>query len=473
MATHADPACAAFARLLAAEPGAIACASPSRTATRATVDALATSLRAVIATCGAPGEPVGLTAPNGPAFLGGYLALRRACRPVLLLDAARPTAERLASARAMGACGVLETEDAWANEAAAFRMSACVPEARAPLMEVAAIKLTSGSTGAPTGVALSGEALLADEDALARTMGIAGGDRILAAIPMSHSYGLSSLALPALVRGCLLALADDGSPFASLAAASHAGATVFPTAPAWLDAFVRIGRRPEWPRSIRLVVSASAPLPPAVAARFRDVTGLPVRVFYGASEAGGITYDREGSSGERGSVGTPVEDVRVELEPLPGWDDGQGRVVVSGPALASRCIPPGDDRLAGGRFRTSDVASWRDGELVLHGRIDGLLNVKGWKVSPRELEVAIGALAGVQEVVVMGVPDPEGKGRTLIHALVAGSGGVTIADVTAHCRATLPLRAVPHRVVVVSEIPRTTLGKLDRASALRLLGDPR
>jgi len=65
-------------------------------------------------------------------------------------------------------------------------------------------------------------------------MGLAAADRILALVPLSHSYGFASLLLPALVRGSLLVVAEDRSPLAPLAAARALEATVFPTVPAWL-----------------------------------------------------------------------------------------------------------------------------------------------------------------------------------------------------------------------------------------------
>ncbi len=124
------------------------------------------------------------------------------------------------------------------------------------------VKLTSGSTGAPRGVAATEAALVADDAALARTMGLRADDRILGAIPMSHSYGFSSVALPALRRGSVVVVPDEEGPLAPLRAATAASATVFPSAPAYLQALLKLSQPPSWPSSVRLVISASAPLPP-------------------------------------------------------------------------------------------------------------------------------------------------------------------------------------------------------------------
>ena len=92
--------------------------------------------------------------------------------------------------------------------------------------------------------------------------------------------------------------ARRGRPARAAAAPPRvAAATVFPSAPAYLQALLKLSQPPSWPASVRLVISASAPLPPDVAAQFRARFGLPVHVFYGASECGGICYDREGRRG--------------------------------------------------------------------------------------------------------------------------------------------------------------------------------
>src|SRR5205085_4834600 len=161
--------------------------------------------------------------------------------------------------------------------------------------------------------------------------------------------------------------------------AARLGATFYPTVPAYLDALVRTSDPPPRPDCLRLVITAGAPLAAATSARFRETFGLPVHVFYGSSECGGICYDREGGAAERGTVGAPVEGVRVILEPV---DDREGgRVTVESPAVASGYLPPPlepDDRPRDGRFRAGDLAVWRGGgELALQGRVDDLVNIKG------------------------------------------------------------------------------------------------
>ena len=421
---------------------------------------------------------VGLSAPNGPAFLAGVIALRQRGHGVLLLDPAAPLAERRRSCAALGARAMLSCTQGWPIDSAEW-VCAGIPDAL-PASEaspdVGFVKLTSGSTGAPRGVAATEAALLADDSALARTMGLRADDRILGAIPMSHSYGFSSVALPALRRGSIAVVPDEEGPLAPLRAASAASATVFPSAPAYLQALLKLSQPPAWPASVRLVISASAPLPPDVAAQFHARFGRRVHVFYGASECGGICYDREGTAAVRGTVGEPVEGVTVRLERLDG-DAEEGLVTVESPAVAVGYLPAPDERLGGGRFVTSDLAVFEGSALRLRGRVDGLINVKGKKVNPTEIECVLQRMPGVSEVVAFGVPSADKASDTVRAVIACPGGGLGYDDVMAWCRAHLPEHKVPRSVVLVSAIPRTARGKVSREELLALVGgragDPR
>ena len=167
-------------------------------------------------------------------------------------------------------------------------------------------------------------------------------------------------------------------------------------------------------------------------------------MFYGASECGGITYDREGGAAERGTVGTPVEGVKVRLE--------DGTIVVASPAVAS------------GVFRTADRGEWSAGELRLLGRLDAVINVEGKKVDPAEVEGVLAGLSGVREAVVVGVAAP-GSGKEIVRAVIAREPGrLSYEEVASWCRSRLAPHKVPKSIVLVDAIPRTARGKVDRAA---------
>jgi long-chain acyl-CoA synthetase len=334
----------------------------------------------------------------------------------------------------------------------------------------AVVKVTSGSTGKPRGIVTPSSALLADDEALTMSMGLHADDRLLASIPFSHSYGLSSLVVPALVRGSLLVLPSGTAPLAPLTAAAACGATVFPTVPAFIGALLKLAEPPPVPDTLRLIVTAGAPLDAQVATRFQARHGRAVHVFYGASECGGICYDRGGTAAVEGSVGEPVAGVHIELVSPGGEEaasrDGSaaGQVVVRSPAVASGYLHESSEALGSGRFISQDRGRWRGSQLSLEGRLDAMINVRGHKVDPAEVERVLAALAAVEEVAVLGVPAPGGDSDT-VHAVVAcPAGALSVEEVLAWCRSNLSDYKVPRSVRLVERLPRTERGKIDQAA---------
>lgn len=462
-----DPVLAAFDRLHAGQPERPLVASASRLATVGEVHRQAADLAGRLHEHGlVPGRLVGLVAPNGPGFLVGYLALRRCGLVPVLCDLSTPPHALEGILERFDVAGCLSLADAWprGGEHWTFvtRLGAVV---RHLADSVGAIKLTSGSTGQPRGVVVSSAALVADEAQLAASMGLTADDRHVGAIPFSHSYGFSSVVLPALLRGALVIVPDERSVMAPLAAARDLEATFFPAVPAWLSAWVRLASPPSLPASLRLLTSAGAPLAPETARAVRERFGLPVQVFYGASECGGIAFDRVGDAAERGTVGTLVAGVSAELDPATG------RLRVSSAAVAEGYLPDPAPELGGGTFVTGDLAGWEAsslGELRLLGRADDLVIVKGRNVQPREVENLLRELAGVEDVCVLGVDGPEGP-RTVLRAVIAsGAAAVSFESVVEHCRGKLAEHKIPRSVVVVPALPRDARGKLDR----RRLAEP-
>jgi acyl-coenzyme A synthetase/AMP-(fatty) acid ligase len=246
--------------------------------------------------------------------------------------------------------------------------------------------------------------------------------------------------------------------------------------PAYVQGLLKMSRPPALPSRLRLVISAGATLPSAVASHFRRAYGQPVHVLYGASECGGICYDREGGAAERGTVGTPLDGVRLSIEPRSEGRDGEGVVVVESAAVGRTYLPEPDPRLEQGRFETSDTGVLTDGELALRRRVDRVINVRGRKVDPSEVEGVLATLDGVEEVVVIGVATP-GRDEEIVRAVLAcPNGRLAHEDVLAWCRPRLAEHKIPRSIVIVDAIPRTARGKVDRTALLEAdlpyLADP-
>ena len=148
-------------------------------------------------------------------------------------------------------------------------------------------------------------------------------------------------------------------------------------------------------------------------------------------------------------------------------------VTVASAAVAAGYVPEPEARLAGGVFVASDVAVWvertGDGggelhELQLRGRLDDLINVKGKKVDPREVEGVLARLPGVEEAAVLGIPMPGREGEVVRAVVACPAGGLTVEAVVAWCREHLAAHKVPRSVVLLAHLPRNNRGKLDRAA---------
>jgi acyl-CoA synthetase (AMP-forming)/AMP-acid ligase II len=345
-----------------------------------------------------------------------------------------------------------------------WRDSLEAPAALAPA--IALLKVTSGTTGEPRAVALATEALEAGVAQIVSTMGLEPVDRNLVTIPLAHSYAFDNVVLTLLRDGMPAILARDLTPKRLLTVAREGAATVLPTVPFLVDVLGRSTMAGTVP-SLRCVISAGAPLPVIARERFARAFGVRPRTFYGATECGGIAFDREGDGDlPEGCVGVALERVRIALADPD--EDGIGRVRVHSASVATAYHPAparADARdeveLERGSFFTADLGGFdARGRLQLVGRVREVVNVGGRKVHPAEIERVIREVPGVIDVVVSGVA--RSSVADALRALVAAEPDVTRADIAAACEQRLARYKVPRSIEIVRELPRTGRGKLDR-----------
>ena len=326
-------------------------------------------------------------------------------------------------------------------------------------VETRLIKLTSGSTGMPKGIVATEANLLADCLNISATMDIRADDVNLGAIPMSHSYGFSNLVTPLLVQGTAIVISNDYLPQSVVNLCNQFSCTVVPLIPMVFDHLVTAGAG-EF-RSVRTFLSAGAPLLPVVSRKFRERFGTPIHTFYGCSECGGITYDREGAAVERGTVGQAIG--KVMLSSARGRLSVRGENVALGYLHDAATFHPFKD----GLFVTDDLIELREnGEVVITGRASELINTAGKKVNPREVEQVLLQIEGVREAKVYG--EPAGARGEVVAAAIVASEDVTREQVRAFCRERLSLHKVPRIVKLIERIPVDERGKI-RRSALAAL----
>jgi len=321
------------------------------------------------------------------------------------------------------------------------------------------LKLTSGTTAAPRVIRFRSHQLLSDCNQICDTMTISDGDLNFGVIPVSHSYGFSNLLTPLMARGVPIVVSRDRTPRAVLADLLRTGATVFPGTPVFYQAFCEMDGVPAFPK-LRLCISAGAPLPCAVAKKFFEKFRQAIHSFYGASECGGICYDRYGTTFEDGLVGQPMQGVEVELiDPK----ETASQIRVRSAAVSDGYFPEVDEqKLGNGVFVPDDLLARHDSALKIVGRVSDVINVAGKKVNPAEVETHLLRFKGVRQAVVFGRRTGAGLRNEEVAACVLASSDVNESDLLRFCRTALSGWQVPKRIFVVDMIPTNERGKISR-----------
>jgi acyl-CoA synthetase (AMP-forming)/AMP-acid ligase II len=228
--------------------------------------------------------------------------------------------------------------------------------------------------------------------------------------------------------------------------------------------------------SLRYLTNTAAALPPSHITELREqFPWATVYSMYGLTETKRTLYLPPEQLDERpGSVGIAIPGTEVWIEDEDGQRLGPGQIgelVIRGrhvmrgywgdpEATRERYRPgplPGERLCHSGDLFTMDEG----GFMYFVSRKDDIIKSRGEKVSPKEVENVLYALAGVKEAAVIGVPDPV-QGQA-IKAFVVGEGDeLSEAQVLAHCRAHLEDLMIPKYVVICSELPKTSSGKIKK-----------
>jgi acyl-CoA synthetase (AMP-forming)/AMP-acid ligase II len=319
------------------------------------------------------------------------------------------------------------------------------------------LKLTSGTTATPRAIRFRSEQLLADCNQICDTMGISDIDLSFGVIPISHSYGFSNLLTPLIARAVPMVISRDRTPRAILGDLARSNATVFPGMPVFYQAFCEMEHVPML-RKLRLCISAGAPLPVATAKRFQEKFNLPIHSFYGASECGGICYDREAANQNEGFIGEAMNGVNLELVDPEG---SASQIQVRSTAVGDGYFPEPDEEKLGNRIFVPDDLLARAGSgFKIVGRVSDVINVAGRKVNPAEVEAHLLRFSGVRQAVVFGRESMLRNEE--VAACVVAAPDVSETDLLQFCRGALSSWQVPKRIFIMDSIPANERGKISR-----------
>ena len=343
--------------------------------------------------------------------------------------------------------------------------------------DLAAILYTSGTTGRSKGAMLTHGNLLSNALVLKDYWGWKPGDVLIHALPIFHVHGLFVALHAALLNGSKMIWFGKFDP--KRVVQKLPGATVFMGVPTlYVRMLAEPGLTKEAVRSMRLFIAGSAPLLIETFNAWRERTGHTILERYGMSETIMLTSNpyaadpRHGQQAERrgGTVGFPLPGVSLRVQ----GDDGQvlptgeiGGIQVKGPNVFKGYwrMPEktAEEFTADGYFKTGDVGKVDErGYVTIVGRSKDLIISGGYNVYPAEIEGTINDMPGVAESALVGVPHPD-FGEVGVAVVIAKPGATLQPDViTATLKASLANFKIPKRCFVVAELPRNTMGKVQK-----------
>ncbi|MFT0858959.1 malonate--CoA ligase [Ancylobacter sp. G4_0304] len=335
--------------------------------------------------------------------------------------------------------------------------------------DLAALLYTSGTTGRSKGAMLTHENLASNAQALAETWHFTSDDVLIHALPIFHTHGLFVAINVTLAAGASMIFLPKFDPARILTLMSRA--SVLMGVPTF---YVRLLKSPELTpeaaAGMRLFISGSAPLLAETHREWRARTSHAILERYGMTETGMNTSNP--FEGERiaGTVGFPLPGVELRVvAPESGEVLGTGEIgmiELRGPNVFKgywRMPEKTAAEFHDGWFVTGDLGLvGPDGYVQIVGRGKDLVISGGYNVYPKEVETEIDALPGVIESAVIGIPHPDfGEGVT---AVVIASPDAALDEqvVVEALEGRLARYKLPKRVIFLDDLPRNTMGKVQK-----------
>ena len=426
------------------------------------------------------GSTVLLCCPNTPDLIWAFLGVLSAGDTLFCVPAGSVALELELAARRSSAAGAIVDQQTAHLLRGLFREGVELDDTGAKLLlrpqwkcaadgsGPALLLQTSGSTGEPKIVRRDGASL----DAVARNMveacGFTADDHVLAAVPLSHSYGLEHGILAPLWAGSCVHVVERFDLPLILSELRDRGITLMPGVPFMFDMLCRAegGAFPK----LRKAYSAGGPLARQTYDAFRQRFGLSLGQLYGATEVGSVTFNDPDAPGfDQGSVGVPMRSVSVRIlgvdpphAPLPAGSEGQ--IAIAAPSMLSGYVTGEPAPLLDGRFLTGDIGKLdAHGALTITGRLKLLIDVGGRKVNPAEVESVLSGHPDVGSCVA--VPLPVGQNVCRLKAIVTPARPdveVSVQDLRRFARERLSAYKVPRVFEVRASLPTSAVGKVLR-----------
>ncbi len=336
-----------------------------------------------------------------------------------------------------------------------------------PLDEVIYLYST-GSTGKPKRVSRTHQNLVALADNHTQTVGWTEEDKILFAVPISHTYAFGNF-ISSVKIGATIFVLDTFNRSRVLDTIEKESISVFPAVPVMLDVLAKTYLpEPKDLSSLELVISAGAPLPEKTFRSFYEKFGIYPRQLYGSSETGVISINLGDDIDHTfNSVGRAVKNVIVKIFDDTGAEQGVdevGEIAVSSPSMTTSGYYglPEETRevFRDGYYFTGDLGKIDSEEFIyIVGRKKLFINISGNKVDPVEVENALIEHEQVKEAAVLGVTDDDVE---TVKAVIVPTGELERKDIIAFCRDRIAEFKIPRIIEFRDELPRSPTGKVLR-----------
>lgn len=334
--------------------------------------------------------------------------------------------------------------------------------------DVAAMLYTSGTTGRPKGAMISHLALISNGVALNKIWGFDTTDVLLHSLPIFHVHGLFVAIHCAMLSGATIILLDKFSVDEVLESLPRS--TVMMGVPTYYTRLLsNEAFNADLCSGMRLFTSGSAPMTEQTHSAFHDRTGHRILERYGMTEAGIITSNPLNGDRIPGSVGfaLPGMELRVAIDGRTCDAHENGIVEVKGDHLFNGYWRQAEKTSAtfqdDGFLITGDIGNLDEhGRLYLEGRSTDLIISGGENIYPKEVELCLDDFSEVLESAVIGVPHPD-LGEAVV-AIVVADGSISIPKLRDHVKKKLAGSKQPKEYLLVSELPRNTMGKVQKST---------
>ncbi|WP_421915373.1 malonate--CoA ligase [Mesorhizobium sp.] len=336
--------------------------------------------------------------------------------------------------------------------------------------DLAAILYTSGTTGRSKGAMLSHDNLASNARVLVDQWRFTTDDVLVHALPIFHTHGLFVATNVILMAGGSMLFETKFDP-ARIVSLLPRATTLMGVPTFYVRLLQQDGLNHESTKTIRLFVSGSAPLLAETHKAWRERTGHAILERYGMTETNMNTSNPYEGERRAGTVGFPLPGVSLRIaDPDGGGTLAQGTIgmiEVKGPNVFGgywRMPEKTKAEFRGdGFFITGDLGMIdADGYVHIVGRGKDLIISGGYNIYPKELESEIDALDGVSESAVIGVAHPDfGEGVTAV-VVRSPASTITAAEILGAVAERVAKYKHPKRVIFVEELPRNTMGKVQK-----------